>query len=63
MWISIVFSAVRHILTAAGAVIVENGWSSQDDLTSAVGAVVTIIGFALSVVSNRKKSKELPWRK
>jgi hypothetical protein len=50
-------SFIRHSLTGGGAVLVAHGLSSQSDTTTAIGALMTLIGFAHSVYVKWKASQ------
>ena len=52
--IQAILSLVRHALTAIGAQFVASGYLSSDDLSSAVGAVLTLVGLAWSIYNGRK---------
>lgn len=45
---------VRHILTFGGGFAVQSGLTTQDEITVGVGAVVTLIGLAWSIIQKRK---------
>lgn len=45
---------VRHILTFAGGFAVSGGLASNDEVTLAVSAVVTLAGVVWSVVAKKK---------
>lgn len=47
----IVFSLLRHGLTTAGGTLVSKGLMTSDDVSTTVGAVVTLAGVVWSVVS------------
>jgi len=47
-------SLIRHGLTAAGGFLVAKGLASTDQIGEVAGALVTIIGFGLSMLKNRK---------
>lgn len=51
----IISSLARHTLTTAGGTLVSKGLITSDDLSSAVGAVLTLIGIVWSIVSKKKK--------
>ena len=44
---------VRHALTTAGGALVANGALSSDDLSAAVGALITLIGVIWSALSKK----------
>lgn len=44
---------IRHLLTTLGGALVANGTLSADELSAAIGAVVTLVGIAWSIVSKR----------
>lgn len=46
-----------HILTTAGGGLVAHGLANSDDVNTAAGAVITILGFAWSVYQHIKASK------
>jgi len=47
-------SLIRHGLTAAGGFLVAKGLASADQIGELAGALVTIIGFGLSMLKNKK---------
>jgi hypothetical protein len=54
MIIKILLGIVRHILTVTGGSFVADGWLSDNDLNSLIGAVLTIIGVGWSIWQNSK---------
>lgn len=50
-----ILGLIRHILTFAGGYAVTEGWVAQDDVTTGVGAIVTIIGIVWSALSKSDK--------
>lgn len=48
-------SLLRHGLTTAGGTLVSKGLLTTDDLSTSVGAVLTLIGVIWSVISKKKK--------
>lgn len=50
-----ILGVVRHILTFMGGFVAERGWSSGEEIQTAVGAVVTLIGLIWSVLNKRDK--------
>lgn len=48
------FGIVRHALTAVGGGLVTNGYLSGSELDAAVGAVLTLLGVAASVLEKRR---------
>jgi hypothetical protein len=46
---SIILGIVRHLLTAFGGGLSAQGLATSDDIAAAIGAAVTLIGFAWSV--------------
>lgn len=54
----IVFSLLRHGLTAFGGTLVSKGMMTSDDVSTTVGAVVTLAGVVWSVVSKVLASKK-----
>lgn len=51
----VILGLVRHVLTAAGGAVVGNGLLAADEVTAAVGAIVTILGLVWSVLDKKKK--------
>jgi hypothetical protein len=51
----IILGVVRHLLSAGGAVLVAKGIVDAGIVQETVGAVLTIIGFALSIFDKVKK--------
>jgi hypothetical protein len=49
VWLGI----IRHALTALGGGLVTSGAISDSELQTAIGAVVTLIGLAASIISKR----------
>jgi hypothetical protein len=47
----IVFSLMRHGLTAFGGTLVSKGLTTSDDVSTAAGAIVTLAGVVWSIVS------------
>lgn len=52
--VEIVMKLVRHGLTTAGGGLVVAGMTTTSDLQAAIGALMTLVGFALSLWQNRK---------
>jgi hypothetical protein len=50
----ILFLAIRHGLTAVGGVLVGAGYLSNGDVEVAVGAIMTLVGVAMSVYDKRQ---------
>lgn len=50
-----ILGVIRHILTAAGGAAATQGHLTTDDVTTAVGAVVALVGVVWSVVAKRKE--------
>lgn len=50
-----ILGVVRHVLTAGSGAIA--GWlhAAQDDVTAAIAALVTLVGFIWSVMAPEKK--------
>ncbi|WCJ58830.1 hypothetical protein NXS98_14050 [Fontisphaera persica] len=44
----------RHLLTALGGMLVARGWTDTARLEAAVGALITLAGFAWSVWHKRR---------
>lgn len=42
--------ALRHGMTTGGGVLVTLGYADSSDVTTAVGAAMTLLGFAVSVI-------------
>lgn len=47
---------IRHLLTTFGGALVASGALSADDLSQAVGAILTLFGIAWSLISKRAKA-------
>ena len=47
------FGILRHALTAIGGGLVTGGYLSDGDIQAAIGAVLTLIGIAASVLNKR----------
>jgi hypothetical protein len=56
MKIEIILGIARHVLTSLGGVLVTKGLSETTAVETAVGALVTLAGFAWSVFAKRKAS-------
>lgn len=54
MKIEMILGIARHVLTSVGGVLVTKGLSDTAAVEAAVGALVTLAGFAWSVVAKRK---------
>jgi hypothetical protein len=54
----IALSVVRHTLTTAGGALVAEGWTTGRDVDAAVGAVLTLAGFAASVLKARREKRD-----
>lgn len=50
---------VRHALTSAGGALVAQGYLGSDDLNTAVGALVALIGVAWSIWNKRQHRAQL----
>jgi hypothetical protein len=50
----ILLGIARHILTALGGMLVARGWADPAGLDTAVGALITLAGFAWSVWHKRR---------
>lgn len=50
----ILLGIVRHILTAVGGILVAHGWTDAAGLNAAVGALMTLAGFAWSIWHKRR---------
>jgi hypothetical protein len=50
-----ILGIVRHILTFGGGFMTQNGMATQDDITTGVSAVVTLVGVIWSILSKKKK--------
>lgn len=48
-----ILGVVRHVLTTVGGGLVSGGLLNSDELTQAIGAVLTLVGIAWSVISKR----------
>lgn len=46
---------IRHALTLAGGALITQGYADETQLMEAVGAVITLIGFAWSFRNKREK--------
>ena len=49
-----ILGIVRHILTFGGGFMTQNGMATQDDITTGVSAVVTLVGVIWSILSKKK---------
>jgi hypothetical protein len=56
----VILGLIRHVLTAAGGLLVAKGRLDVTDMDTIAGAVVTIIGGIWSVYDKRQKSKAGP---
>lgn len=50
---------VRHALTLLGGSIVTNGMFTESEMLEAVGAAITLIGFAWSWIDKRNNPEKL----
>ena len=53
----IIQSLLRHVLTTVGGTLVSKGVITTDDLSTTVGAILTLVGVAWSVVVKLKEKK------
>ena len=53
------YSVIRQVLLAIGAVAVYKGWFSNDQLTTIVGAVATVVSSALSFIFHSNAGQSL----
>lgn len=53
---TVLLGLLRHALTSFGGAAVAGGLVTHDELTTAVGAIVTLVGFAFSYFKNRSAS-------
>lgn len=51
----IVLGLVRHVITAAGGLVIGKGYVDASTLDAAVGAIVTLVGIGWSVVDKRSR--------
>tara|TARA_R100001510_G_scaffold14525_3_gene11835 strand:- start:7024 stop:7188 length:165 start_codon:yes stop_codon:yes gene_type:complete len=49
-----ILGIVRHILTFGGGFMTQNGLATQDEVTTGVSAVVTLVGVIWSILSKKK---------
>jgi hypothetical protein len=47
-------SLIRHGLTAAGGFLVAKGLASAGQVDELAGAIITLAGFVLSIIKNKK---------
>ena len=52
-----ILSIIRHGLTTGGGFLASKGLLSQDDVTTAAGAVCTLVGLGFSFYKNWKARK------
>lgn len=50
----VILGFVRHLLTFGGGFIAADGLAAADEVTTAVSALVTLVGFVWSVVEKKK---------
>ena len=50
---SVVLSLVRHFLTTAGGGLVTGGVIAESDLSTGVGAILTLVGIGLAVLNKK----------
>lgn len=53
---SIIQGLIRHGLTTLGGALVAHGYLGQSDVATAVGAVMTLVGVAWSVIEKRLRT-------
>ena len=51
-----ILGIVRHILTFGGGFVAERGLASGEEVTTAVAALVTLVGIVWSVLNKKKGS-------
>jgi hypothetical protein len=51
-----VLGVVRHILTALGGAGFLDAYATQDEITAAVAAVITLVGLGWSVLAKKEKN-------
>ncbi len=51
----IIFSFLRHSLTAGGGALAAKGYLASGSVDETVGAVLTILGVVWSIIEKRKK--------
>jgi hypothetical protein len=56
--LGVIAGVVRHVLTAAGGGLVAEGSLAQSDLNAGIGAVLTVIGIAWSVMEKKKQARK-----
>ena len=49
-----VLGIIRHMLTFGGGFMTQNGMATDDQVTTAVSAAVTLIGVIWSILSKKK---------
>lgn len=54
----IVFGQLRHLLTALGGSGLATGLFTESELSAAIGAAITLIGFAWSIYDKRTEVKK-----
>ena len=47
---------IRHVLTTLGGGLIANGVISSDELSQAIGAIITLVGTAWSIISKQKRA-------
>ena len=57
MQLMVIGLILRHLLTGAGAVVVEKGLSSSDDVQALIGALSTVAGIAWSIWQKYRTQK------
>jgi len=50
---SVVLSLARHFLTTAGGGLVTGGVIAESDLSTGVGAILTLLGIGLAVINKK----------
>ena len=50
-----ILGIIRHVCTFGGGFVAEKGLASSDEVTTAVAALVTLVGLVWSVLNKRKK--------
>ena len=55
-----VLGVLRHILTFGGGLAVSKGYIDEASSVELVGAAITIIGVAWSIIEKKKKSEDKP---
>lgn len=50
-----ILSIIRHLLTFGGGYVAAQGWATQDELTTGISALITLIGVIWGIVDKHNR--------